>query len=85
MNVTRTITVERYRGEPARRGVIELQIDIEALARVLAEKAFWNSSKKSRLCAGAIVARTHSVAQVADCTLPARNELERESGRRTGE
>lgn len=57
--------VGRYGGEANRRGVIEVTIDVERIAKQLAHRAFFNKGKQSRAMSGAIVGKAHSIEEIA--------------------
>lgn len=63
MNYSRNLEVQKWVGWPAKRGVLEVEIDLEAIARQLAAKAFFNKGRKSKAMAGAIVAKAHSITE----------------------
>lgn len=56
--------VHRYYGEAKRAGVIEVEIDLDSIAKQLAQRAFFNKGKKSRAMAGAIIGKAHSIEEV---------------------
>lgn len=61
---THVVTAKRLFGNARRAGVIELTIDTEKLATMLADKAFYNKSKASRLAYGLICAKAHSIQEL---------------------
>jgi hypothetical protein len=62
--ITRTVTVQKWVGDPHRSGTIEVTLDLDSIARQLAQKAFFSKGKKSRSMGGAIVGKAHSVQEV---------------------
>ncbi len=58
---TRVVTVRMRRGPGSVKGVIEITIDLDSVARQLADRAFESKGRKSRYMNGAIVGKAHSV------------------------
>ena len=61
MKYTRNLEAQKWVGWPAKRGTLEIDIDLEAIARQLATKAFFNKGRRSKAMAGAIIGKAHSV------------------------
>lgn len=64
VQVTVNVTVQRYYGEPSRAGTIELVLDVERIAKQLAQRAFYSKGKKSRAMSGAVLGEAHSIQEV---------------------
>jgi len=72
MKITRKVEVPRYSGEPMRSGVdvdliyivVEMEIDVDLIAKQLAMRASLSKGRKSSAMSGAIVGKVHSVEDV---------------------